>query len=256
MRWTLLVDPVGRPGWHNMAMDQALLDLAAGEGRSFLRLYRWQPSCLSFGRHEPALRRYDRAAIDRLGLETVRRPTGGRAVWHAEELTYAVAAPANLFGSLPQAYQRIHAVLAAALQALGFPATLAAAPARGSAVDSGACFAAPAGGEVMLQGMKVVGSAQLRERGAMLQHGSLLLGGSQATVGAVTLGVAPPDGSIALAAVRGSPVGFDEVARAVSAAARSWNGEWDIEASGSVAFNALAKAHADRFRSGEWTWRR
>jgi hypothetical protein len=78
MRWTLLVDPAGRPGWHNMAVDQALLDLAAGEGRAFLRIYRWEPFCLSFGRNEPALRRYDRAAIEQQGLDTVRRPTGGR----------------------------------------------------------------------------------------------------------------------------------------------------------------------------------
>ena len=102
MRWTLLVDPAGRPGWHNMAVDQALLDLAAGEGRAFLRIYRWEPSCLSFGRNEPALRRYDRAAIERQGLDTVRRPTGGRAVWHADEVTYAVAAPIDTFGSLAE----------------------------------------------------------------------------------------------------------------------------------------------------------
>ncbi len=256
MRWTLLVDPVGRPGWHNMAMDQALLGLAAEEGRAFLRLYRWEPFCLSFGRHEPALRRYDRRAIHRLGLDTVRRPTGGRAVWHADELTYAVAAPTDTFGSLPHAYERIHAALAAALQSIGFPAALASPPARASALHAGACFASPVGGEVLLAGRKVVGSAQLREQGAMLQHGSLLLGGSQEVVSEVTEGVAPPDGSIALAAVRGGPVGFEEVAAAVSEAARSWSGEWSDEPVDSRAFEVLAAACADRFRSDEWTWRR
>lgn len=256
MRWTLLVDPVGRPGWHNMAIDQALLGLAAGEGRAFLRLYRWEPFCLSFGRHEPALRRYDRDAIERLGLDTVRRPTGGRAVWHADELTYAVAAPADTFGSLLQAYQRIHGVLATALQSLDFPASLAAPPARGNAVDSGACFASPAGGEVLLAGRKVVGSAQLREQGGMLQHGSLLLSGTQGVVGDVTLGEAPPDGSVALAAVRGTPVGFAEVASAVSKAARSWSGEWNAEPMDRAAIAALAMPYADRFQSDGWTWRR
>ncbi|MFN2326957.1 MAG: biotin/lipoate A/B protein ligase family protein, partial [Gemmatimonadales bacterium] len=86
-------DETPRPGWANMAIDRALLDLAAGEGAVVMRLYRWHPHCLSFGRHEPALRRYDRERIAALGLDTVRRPTGGRAVWHARELTYAVAAP-------------------------------------------------------------------------------------------------------------------------------------------------------------------
>lgn len=256
MRWTLLVDPVGRPGWHNMAVDQALLDLAAGEGRAVLRLYRWEPSCLSFGRHEPALRRYDRAAIERLGLDTVRRPTGGRAVWHADEVTCAVAAPIDTFGSLPLAYRRIHETIAGALTALGFPASLASPPARGRALDAGACFASPAGGEVMLDGKKVVGSAQLREGGAFLQHGSLLLSGSQQRVSEVTRGVPPPDGSIALATARGAPVSFQEAARAVAGSARRWAPDWDEEAVEWPALAAGARRHADRFRSEEWTWRR
>jgi len=257
MRWTLLVDPVGHPGWQNMAVDQALLDLAAGEGRAFLRLYRWEPSCLSFGRHEPALRRYDRPAIERLGLDTVRRPTGGRAVWHADELTYAVAAPIDTFGSLSESYRRIHETLASALSTLGVPASMASPPARGSALDAGACFASPAGGEVMAGGRKLVGSAQLRERGALLQHGSILMAGSQAVVAEVTTGSPPTDLSTTLAAVVGAPVPFADVAEAVAAAARAWPGRWDAEDSGLPALAAAAAAlHADRFRSEDWTWRR
>src|SRR5690606_19846924 len=90
VRWHLLREPDGRPGWRQMAADRALLDLAVREGVVVLRLYRWDPFCLSFGAHEPAARRYDRDRIAALGLDTVRRPTGGRAVWHARELTYAV----------------------------------------------------------------------------------------------------------------------------------------------------------------------
>jgi len=256
MRWTLLIEPVGRPGWHNMAVDQALLDLAAGEGHAFLRIYRWKPFCLSFGRNEPALKRYDRAAIEQRGLDTVRRPTGGRAVWHAEELTYAVAAPISTFGSLPQTYQQIHEALAAALRALDFPAALAPAPGRGSALDAGACFASPAGGEVMLAGKKVVGSAQLREGGAFVQHGSILLSGSQQLVTDVTLGAPPPDGSVALSTVRGGPVEFAEVASAVSEAARGWPGEWDEKESNPAAVQEAIQRHAERFHSDDWTWRR
>ena len=116
--WRLLLDLDGRPGWQNMALDQALL-ARAGRGERWLRLYRWAPHCLSFGRHEPALRRYDRARIEARGLDAVRRPTGGRAVWHAEELTYALAAPAEPFGGLRQAYEEIHRMLLAALRRLG-----------------------------------------------------------------------------------------------------------------------------------------
>src|SRR5439155_1096456 len=106
--WESQLDVEGRPGSDNMAMDDALLDEADASGRAFLRLYRWSPPCLSFGRHEPAASRYDRAAIARLGLDVVRRPTGGRAVWHEHEVTYAVAAPVAVFRSLRDTYRAIH----------------------------------------------------------------------------------------------------------------------------------------------------
>src|ERR671914_1485004 len=112
--WSLCFDLAGRAGWQNMAIDQAMLERAAA-GEHWLRLYRWAPHCLSFGRHEPAKRRYDRPKIGELGLDVVRRPTGGRAVWHAEELTYALAAPTAWFASLRSAYHTIHDVLRRAL---------------------------------------------------------------------------------------------------------------------------------------------
>src|SRR5438874_10713974 len=81
-----------------MAVDEALLDESDRTGGAFLRLYRFSPPCLSLGRNEPARARYDRAAITRLGITVVRRPTGGRAVWHEHEVTYAVAAPLAALG--------------------------------------------------------------------------------------------------------------------------------------------------------------
>jgi lipoate-protein ligase A len=160
-RWNFWLDEFPRPGWANMAVDMALLDRAEQYGESWLRLYTWSPHCLSFGRHEPARRRYDLARISALGLDTVRRPTGGRAVWHARELTYAVAAPGARFGTLAQAYADIHRVLGEALSELGAEVTLApSAPTPG--LGSGACFARPVGGEVLVRGRKVIGSAQMR----------------------------------------------------------------------------------------------
>jgi lipoyl(octanoyl) transferase len=237
-----------------MAIDEAMLDLAAAEGTAILRLYRWAPHCLSFGCHEAAMRRYDRAIVDRLGLDTVRRPSGGRAVWHADELTYAVAAPAAPFGSLTDAYHLIHAVLAAALRSLGADAVLA--PARATpALDAGACFAAPAGGEVLVSGRKVVGSAQVRRGGALLQHGSLLLAGDQQVVSSVTLGPVATGQEAALDRLLGRTIGFDEAAGAVAAAARSLASEWAPLAEPELVARA-AEAYESRYRDPAWTWRR
>src|SRR5437667_2389638 len=162
-----------------MATDQALLEESDRTGRAFLRLYRFDPRCISFGRNEPARERYDPDAIARLGCDVVRRPTGGRAVWHEHEVTYAVAAPIATFGGLRAGYRAIHARLVAALRRLGVEATLAADRPR-PPQRLGACFAAPVGGAVLVGGRKLVGSAQVCEGRAFLQHGSILLAGAQA----------------------------------------------------------------------------
>lgn len=252
MRWTLITDPAGHPGWWHMALDQALLDRAEQTGEGFVRCYRWAPWCLSFGRHEPALRRYDRARLEAAGIDLVRRPTGGRAVWHARELTYAVAAPLGALGTLAASYRAIHEVLARALGRLGVTATLAPA-ARPVAPGAGACFASPAGGEVLAGGRKLVGSAQLRQGHALLQHGSLLLDDDQATVAAFTVGSAPQGSETTLAAVTGRSVTFEEAAAAVTGELRAWRGAW-TEVAGGPALEAVAATHAARFRDPAWTW--
>jgi len=231
-----------------MAIDQALLEDAARSGRAVLRLYRWDPPCLSFGRNEPALARYDRAAIERLGLDVVRRPTGGRAVWHQHEVTYAVAAPIAAFGSLREGYFEIHTRLAAALRELGVPATLAPPPGRPIARlpdRPASCFAAPVGGEVLAGGRKVIGSAQVRLRDALLQHGSILLDGSQDVIGAVSRQPSTVSGATTLSAVLGRSVTFDEVAPAIVAG-------WGVSSHRS----AGPAVHPSAFLDPSWTWRR
>jgi lipoate-protein ligase A len=252
----LWLDAEPRPGWLNMAVDHALLDRAERADEAWLRLYRWSPHCLSFGRHEPALRRYDRARIEREGIDVVRRPTGGRAVWHARELTYAVAAPSDRFGSLPLAYRLIHERLAEAVRSLGAEAELAPAPARAAAVDAGACFAMPAGGEVIVAGRKLLGSAQLRQGSALLQHGSLLLEDDQSPVRRLSLGPAAPAGAEApLSALVARRVAFDEAAAAVARAVQGWSDDWREVASPEDLL-AEAERHAPLYRSAEWTWHR
>jgi lipoate-protein ligase A len=242
-----------------MAIDQAMLERAERLGESWLRLYQWGPFCLSFGRHEPAIRRYDRERIDALAVDTVRRPTGGRAVWHAQELTYAIASPSARFGSLRAAYLEIHHMLAEALDGLGVAASLAP-PVRTPSLEAGACFAQPAGGEIMVGGRKVVGSAQFRQGTAMLQHGSILLEDNQDVVRSVTRGVCSLEPSLGVA-VRNSSIGQRsltprKVAEAVTRAARvRWEETWE-EVSGAESVLAGACQHYPRFRSAAWTWAR
>jgi len=201
--WNLLVEPEGRSGAENMARDEALLDETLRTGVATMRLYRFDPPCWSIGRNEPA--------IEHSGVAWVRRPTGGRAVWHEHEVTYAVAAPLATFGRLRDAYRAIHERLAAALRSLGVDATLAAdRPSVRLADRPTTCYAATVGGEVLVAGRKVIGSAQVRRDTAFLQHGSILLDGSPDAANATTLREA-----------LGRTVTFEAVADAIATA-------WDL----------------------------
>jgi lipoate-protein ligase A len=185
-----------------MATDEALLDQVIRSGGAFLRLYRWNPPTLSIGRNQAL------EGVVRDDLPWVRRPTGGTAVWHEHEVTYAVAAPIALFGSLRNAYCQIHTRIAAALRSLGVDAVLA--PAVRPFGRPAACFAAPVGGEILAGGRKLVGSAQVRRGTAFLQHGSVLLAGSQERLGGVT-------GETTMLAVLGRTVTFAEITTAIVA---------------------------------------
>jgi len=199
----LSIDSQGRPGAENMAIDESLLVAAGRRGAAFLRMYRFDPPCWSFGRNDPA--------VEGEGMAIVRRPTGGRAVWHEHDVTYAVAAPIATFGRLRNAYRAIHERLAAALRSLGADVTLAPdRPTRALRDRPHACFAETVGGEVLVGGRKVIGSAQVRRGAAFLQHGSILLDGSPEAANATTL-----------RHVLGRPVTFEEVTTAIVAA-------WDL----------------------------
>ena len=139
-----------------------------------LRLYRWAPPAVSLGFHQPAVG-LDPDAARAMGVDVVRRPSGGAAVLHWNEWTYAVAGPLRvpgLGGRISEIYAAVGASLVAALQAIGVAAQLA-----GSGRPAGmACFAALGGHEIQVGGRKLVGSALRRGRHAFLQHGSILRG--------------------------------------------------------------------------------
>jgi len=231
-----------------MAVDVALLERADRMGEAFLRLYRFDPACLSLGRNEAA-GGYDRAAIARRGVDVVRRPTGGAAVWHEHELTYAVAAPIATFGGLRAAYDAIHERLAAALGSLGADATLALhRPAPPSTAFHRPCFAAPVGGEVLVRTRKLVGSAQMRRGGAFLQHGSILLDGSQDVIAAVSREPQAASAATTLSEELGRRITWEEVADAIVAT-------WDTGVT-SPNLPQPPPTSIAWFSDPAWTWRR
>jgi lipoate-protein ligase A len=208
------LDPVDGPT--NMAIDSALLEAVMAGAAPVLRLYRWAPPTLSFGRNQPARDRYAMDVARKLGIAFVRRPTGGQAVLHDDELTYAVIAPIDRVGRPRAAYALVNRAIVAGLAFLGLEAGIARpgeAEGHGNGAGAGegplnarngsehpggaapdgpnwgaACFRRPAGGEVVIGGAKLVGSAQRVEGRTILQHGSILMGGSQTPVEALLRG--------------------------------------------------------------------
>ena len=170
--WRLLRDDAAT-GARNMAVDETLL-LSAARGASTLRFYGWQPHCLSLGRLQRSVP--DAVFEGEFGVDVVRRPTGGRAVWHAHEITYALAMP--LDGLPPDArtvsgaYRWLSDGFSDGLRALGLPVEMAA---QGVRTQGPNCFAASASCDFLVEGKKLIGAAQCRRDDALLQHGSLLL---------------------------------------------------------------------------------
>lgn len=167
-------------GASNMAIDEAIMrTVAMGRSPPTLRFYGWQPPCVSVGYAQP-LREVDLEMCRRKGYTWVRRPTGGRAVLHIDELTYSVVATQDeprVVGDILTAYRRLSMGLVAGLRSLGCDAKQAGLLDAGPGDESAACFEVPSHYEVTALGRKLVGSAQVRRRGVVLQHGSLPLTG-------------------------------------------------------------------------------
>lgn len=287
LRWRILREPPAGGAW-NMAVDEALARCRA-PGEATLRIYRWARPTLSFGRNQPARGRYDETVAPLIGAEVVRRPTGGREVLHDRELTYSIILPLRRLGGLREAYAEVNAGLVDALRSLGIAAEAAPRLGRSPGPEAGACFAVAAPGEVTVAGRKLVGSAQARVEGSLLQHGSLLLALPSLSLeafrapptsdagGPVSSGVQPQrhglEGAVTLQEIlegerregvssgnvdgaAAGVVSFPAVAGAVeSALAGRFGGEWrrddlrDEE-------HAVARSLLPHYQSTSWTWRR
>lgn len=177
--WRLLLDGE-RDGPGNMAIDEAILEaVIRGDSPPTLRFYGWSPPCLSLGRNQP-LAHADLAACRAAGVDVVRRPSGGQAVLHAGELTYSVAllqTDPRSAGGVLEGYRRLSEGLLAGLRQLGIEALQALDARQADGPPSPICFDRPSPYEITYAGRKLIGSAQWRRGGGVLQHGSLPLGG-------------------------------------------------------------------------------
>lgn len=181
--WRLLVTPP-LDGATNMAIDEAILHaLAEGYGRPTLRLFQWEPPCLSLG-YNQHWDEIDEAACRRLDYTWTRRPTGGKAILHTDEATYSLIIPQSdprIQGGVVESYRILSFGLLRGLELLGVKARQATradvTASTGSDRRGPVCFDTPSRYEITWQGKKLIGSAQLRRRKIVLQHGSLPIHG-------------------------------------------------------------------------------
>ncbi len=168
---------------YNMAIDEAiLLAHSAGKVPPTLRFYAWKPATLSIGYFQKAEDEVDLSALRRRGIGFVRRPTGGRAVLHDRELTYSMIVSESYPGmpsTVTEAYRFLSTGLLLGFRRLGLEAEMVDLSKEGekekyAAQTSAACFDSPSWYELVVEGRKAAGSAQTRQRGVVLQHGSIL----------------------------------------------------------------------------------
>ena len=182
--WRLLLTAPAHGAW-NMAVDEAMLEhIGRRESLPTLRLYAWEPACLSLGYAQPYAD-VDEARIKERGWEVVRRPTGGRAILHTDELTYSITAPLDepsVAGSILESYNRLALALVSAVRSIGLSVEMKEGPGGHHGTTNPVCFEVPSAYEITVAGKKLIGSAQARRKEGVLQHGSLPLTGDLARI--------------------------------------------------------------------------
>ncbi|MEP6551091.1 MAG: hypothetical protein ABJB95_07900, partial [Gemmatimonadales bacterium] len=228
-------------------------------GETVFSIYSWIRPTLSFGRNQPAAGLYDMGKIRDSAIDVVRRPTGGRAILHHREVTYSVTAPVDGAAPLRQTYSRINRILQTGLEQLGVSPELASPSQRAPAPSVRPCFETPGEGEIVAGGRKLVGSAQWRDEGALLQHGSILVDDDQSSLPSLASAAQSAGESIArpatLRALLGRAPDAGEVAFAMFEAVRSLE-DPDAKELDEAEIRDAALERVPQFLDEDWTWRR
>ncbi len=261
--WRLLADPAAEGAW-NMAVDETLA-FSVGEGRvpPTLRLYQWDRPHLSLGYLQSAREGVDLGACRRLGVPIVRRPTGGRAVLHAQELTYSVAVPLDGFWrGLPvvDTFRRLCQGLIAGLRRLGLPAEMGETATGGRDCRGQACFLVRGLPAVLVEGRKLIGSAQRRFERSLLQHGSLLLDFDPAAQRAVFPGWPRENPAAGITSLRALLGGLPPIQALCAVMAAGWSEAFQAACvPGALDPEEQARAEdlrVSRYSQDAWTFRR
>jgi len=235
------IDTGERTGTWNMGFDERLARrLVAGQGGPVLRLFRWKPWAVSLG-YNQRTEEIDAEACRRDGIDIVRRPTGGRAILHAEELTYSVVMHSGRKG-VHEVYNDVSRALVRGLGAFGVGVTLQRSQPDFARTyhdpSSVPCFTSSARYEIEWKGRKLVGSAQRRfsggDRDVVLQHGSILCGPAHQRLADYLaaddalrdrMRTSLREKTADLAAIRGSSVPMDDLAACIR---KGFEEEWGI----------------------------
>ena len=253
----------------NMAVDELLFESCQAHLRNnrppeeapvTFRVYAWSPPAISLGRGQTAERDIFLGRLADEGIDICRRLTGGRAVLHDCELTYSITGPEIFLGdTMEETYRRISEGLAEGLMSLGAQVELSA-PSGSAYASQGSCFATASVWEIAIGGQKMVGSAQCREGGAVLQHGSILLRSSEERLASLL----KPRGAervlsrraraVGLWEVLGEEISFRDVADASKAGLEKVLGfRFSPRALSEVENAGALKISRTRYENEEWT---
>ncbi len=257
--WRLIYsDPLD--GATNMAIDEAILSTVRdGLALPTLRLYAWSPPCLSLGRRQP-VSDADRTALNAAGFDLVRRPTGGKAILHTDELTYSVIVPQvdpRATGDVVESYRRLSLGLIQGLTQLGVTDIVADRQAA-RRLEKPVCFEVPSDYEITVGGRKLVGSAQMRSQGIVLQHGAIPLEGDIARICAYLASRPDPAAvrarATTIAEVLKRPVPWGEAAQALATGfAAALNITWEQGALTETEWERANTLRAERYAHATWT---
>jgi lipoyl(octanoyl) transferase len=217
-KWRLIVGP-SLAGPLNMAIDETLASGAAADASvPTLRLYSFNPPCITVGRFQPLAGLFDAGACARAGIDVTRRPTGGLAILHKDDFTYALTCPIHEgdIASREEHFRGIARGVVASLEQVGIEGRVVSH--GGAKLSPGWCFDREFGVDIEWNARKICGSAQRLYQASMLQHGSLFLEDSASIVAELSTGAGAPAGRVpvSLAEACGRKVGWEEMARAFS----------------------------------------